>query len=192
MLNREKVGIRIRQVRTQQHKTLRDVESASGFSSTHISEIERGRTSPTIGALIQIAHALDTDPSFFIEERELEQVCLMSQPDRLAPDPKVFDMEGTGIQVESLSHGILGGRLQPYEIQLEPGAEGRVTVMPEPADVCIICLAGSFDLLTGDRAIRFDLEDSLHTVTGEMFGLRNSGAETTRVLLILDPGLSQT
>jgi type IV pilus assembly protein PilB len=54
--------------------TLKNVETLSGLSSTHISEIERGMTSPTIGALIRIAHALKKDPSYFIEERKLIEV----------------------------------------------------------------------------------------------------------------------
>ena len=82
MVSKELVGTRIRQARLGQRKTLKDVEAASGFSSTHISEIERGRTSPTIGALIRIANALDKDPGFFIEERELDEVCITSPENR--------------------------------------------------------------------------------------------------------------
>ncbi|MEZ4648509.1 MAG: helix-turn-helix transcriptional regulator [Candidatus Eisenbacteria bacterium] len=120
MLDKEKVGHRIRQVRTEQQKTLRDVESASGFSSTHISEIERGRTCPTIGALIQIAEALDKDPSYFIEERELQEIVVTNPGRRANVDPNVFDIEGTGILLESLTPGILGGRLIIMEMILEP------------------------------------------------------------------------
>ena len=118
MLDKEKVGHRIRQVRTEQQKTLRDVESASGFSSTHISEIERGRTCPTIGALIQIADALEKDPSYFIEERELQEIVVTSPGRRANVDPNFFDIEGTGILLESLTPGILGGRLMIMEMIL--------------------------------------------------------------------------
>lgn len=190
MLSREVVGMRIRQVRTQQHKTLRDVESASGFSSTHISEIERGRTSPTIGALIQIAHALEKDPSYFIEERELDEVSVTMLNDRPTVDPQVFDMEGTGIQVESLTHGILGGRLHSFEIILEPGAAGVITALPEHADVCLICLSGSFSIRMGDQEIPFETDDSLHAHLEESTELLNPADGVARILMVLDPGMN--
>ena len=190
MLSREVVGMRIRAVRTQQHKTLRDVESASGFSSTHISEIERGRTSPTIGALIQIAHALEKDPSYFIEERELDEVSVTMQNDRPAVDPQVFDMEGTGIQVESLTHGILGGRIQSFEITLEPGAAGVITALPEHADVCLVCLEGAFALRRGEQEISFGMDDSVHAHIVESSELLNPMQETARIFMVLDPGMN--
>jgi quercetin dioxygenase-like cupin family protein len=191
MLSREKVGMRIRQVRQQQHKTLRDVESASGFSSTHISEIERGRTSPTIGALIQIAHALEKDPSYFIEERELDEVRVTTMNQRPAVDPAVFDIMGTGIQVDALTTGILGGRLLGFEITLEPGASGQITRMPDPADVALICASGSLELEAQEAKHRLEEGDSLHAVLDDAVGLSNTGAAVARVIVFLDPGLSQ-
>jgi transcriptional regulator with XRE-family HTH domain len=180
--------MRIRQVRTQQQKTLRDVESASGFSSTHISEIERGRTSPTIGALIQIAHALEKDPSYFIEERELDEVCVTSMQHRPEVDPAVFDMTGTGLLVESLTTGILGGRLMAYELTLHPGAHGRVTRLPEGGDVCLNCIEGSFVLASGGKRLSLERDDSVHANFEDQIEVSNPGSEIVHVLVVLDPG----
>lgn len=188
MLSREKVGMRIRQVRTQLQKTLRDVESASGFSSTHISEIERGRTSPTIGALIQIAHALDKDPSYFIEERELDEVCVTSTNHRPAVDPAVFDMTGTGLSIESLTTGILGGRLLAFEVSLHPGAQGRVTHLPDGGDVCLTCIEGSFRLSSGGKQLVLHRDDSVHANFEDPIEVSNTGPDLARVVVFLDPG----
>jgi transcriptional regulator with XRE-family HTH domain len=191
MLSREKVGMRIRNVRQQQHKTLRDVESASGFSSTHISEIERGRTSPTIGALIQIAHALEKDPSYFIEERELDEIRVTTLNQRPSADASVFDLVGTGIHVDSLTTGILGGRLHGFELTLEPGANGTVSQIPDPVDLAVVCAEGSVELEAQEEMHRLEQGDSLHAVLEEPFALRNSGDAVARLILFMDPGLSQ-
>lgn len=188
MLSREKVGMRIRQVRTQQQKTLRDVESASGFSSTHISEIERGRTSPTIGALIQIAHALEKDPSYFIEERELDEVCVTSMHHRPAVDPAVFDMTGTGLGVENLTTGILGGRLLAFEVSLYPGAQGTVTHLSDGGDMCFTCIEGSIQLTTAGKQLQLNTDDSVHANFDEKLELANPGLGNARVLVVIDPG----
>ena len=42
----EELGRRIRKCRLDSRMTLKAVEQASGLSATHLSEIERGRTSP--------------------------------------------------------------------------------------------------------------------------------------------------
>jgi transcriptional regulator with XRE-family HTH domain len=61
-------------LRSERRLTLKQVESASGLSATHLSEIERGRTSPTIGALLRIARALEKDVSYFIEHEDIYHV----------------------------------------------------------------------------------------------------------------------
>ncbi len=187
MVSKELVGTRIRRVRTGQRKTLKDVEAASGFSSTHISEIERGRTSPTIGALIRIAYALDKDPSFFIEERELEEVCVTSRDDR-PPSVVGVDFAGQGIRLDSLTRGILGGRLLAYELHVEPRAEANVTKLPESGDFCLYGLAGGCELLLAGEWQPFGETDSLHVSVGDgKISLRSTEEQEARVLIIMDP-----
>lgn len=187
MLDKEKVGMRIRQVRTEQQKTLREVESASGFSSTHISEIERGRTCPTIGALVQIAGALGKDPSYFIEERELEEIVVTGSGRRAPVDPRIFDVEGTGLLLESLTPGILGGRLEALEMLLEPGAKGRTRDLPSGIDLALVCLQGLLEVDIDGTTVVFGPDDSAHANVSEGLAFRNSGDEPARILFILDP-----
>ncbi|MFN8548015.1 MAG: XRE family transcriptional regulator [Candidatus Eisenbacteria bacterium] len=188
MLSKERVGSRIRQVRTQQNKTLREVESASGFSSTHISEIERGRTCPTIGALIQIAHALEKDPSYFLEDRELEEISVVSREERQEPEGAMIALRGDGFFVQSLTSGILGGRLRAVEIALEPGADGSIGDLGDGADICVLALEGSFELEAGDRVLAFDPFSSVHSIFEGGFALRNRTETPARALLVIDPG----
>ena len=61
----EELGRRIRKLRIERRMTLKQVEQAAALSATHVSEIERGRTSPTIGALVRIARALQKDTSYY-------------------------------------------------------------------------------------------------------------------------------
>ena len=82
MITKEEIGRRIKKVREEQHLTLKNVEAKAAISATHISEIERGKTSPTIGALIRIADALGKDPAYFIEEEELSDTSFVALEDR--------------------------------------------------------------------------------------------------------------
>jgi len=51
------LGRRIRHLRREQRMTLQDLADATGLSSSMLSLVERGRTSPSIGSLVVIASA---------------------------------------------------------------------------------------------------------------------------------------
>ncbi len=76
------VGKRLKDVRSEMGMTLKDVATSSGMSPTHISEIERGKTSPTVGALRRIAAALGKDTAYFVEDKPLPKVSVVKKEDR--------------------------------------------------------------------------------------------------------------
>ena len=61
------LGKRLRRIRQERGLTLKQIEAKVGVSATHVSEIERGNTSPTIRALERIASALGVAPSYLID-----------------------------------------------------------------------------------------------------------------------------
>ncbi|TPW03856.1 MAG: Cro/CI family transcriptional regulator, partial [bacterium] len=81
-IDRVELGQRLRDARRQSGLTLKDLDQAAGLSATHISEIERGKTSPTIGVLIRIAGALGKDASYFVEPEALPDVSIIRAGDR--------------------------------------------------------------------------------------------------------------
>ncbi len=94
MITKEDLGNRIRLVRKQRTFTLKDLERVSGFSATHISEIERGKTSPTIGALVKIAKALGKETSYFLEEEQLSEIAVVRRNERQALPEEMVKVHG--------------------------------------------------------------------------------------------------
>ena len=58
-LLREAIGDRLRRVRTEQHRTLREVSRVARVSLGYLSEVERGRKEPSSELLAAICAALD-------------------------------------------------------------------------------------------------------------------------------------
>ena len=58
-LLREVIGERLRRVRNDQHRTLREVSRAARVSLGYLSEVERGRKEPSSELLAAICAALD-------------------------------------------------------------------------------------------------------------------------------------
>src|SRR6059036_3950065 len=76
------LGRRIKMLRIAAGLTLKDLEERGGISATHVSEIERGRASPTIGALSRIAVALGVRPALLVEARVLPEATVMRAGER--------------------------------------------------------------------------------------------------------------
>ncbi len=123
----EELGRRIRKLRMESRLTLKQVELASGLSATHLSEIERGRTSPTIGALVRIARALNKDASYFIESEEREDVA------HVKGAVGVHALPG-GAPAEILTPGIPGSRVFAYRVRLDPAKNARITLAATGSD----------------------------------------------------------
>lgn len=123
----EELGRRIRKLRMDMRLTLKQVETASGLSATHLSEIERGRTSPTIGALVRIARALHKDASYFIETEEREDIAQVKGAASTLAFPG-------GAQAELLTPGIPGSRMFAYRVRLGGADGGRIRLAPSQPD----------------------------------------------------------
>jgi transcriptional regulator with XRE-family HTH domain len=52
------IGTRIRQMRSEREFTLQSLADMTGLSASLLSLVERGKTSPSIGTLVAVAHAL--------------------------------------------------------------------------------------------------------------------------------------
>ena len=76
------LGRRIKMQRVSRGLTLKDLEERGGISATHVSEIERGKASPTVGALGRIARALGLRPATLVEPRVLPEVAVLRAADR--------------------------------------------------------------------------------------------------------------
>lgn len=179
MMTKEQLGTRLRAVRKERGLTLKELERVSGFSATHISEIERGKTSPTIGALIRISHALGKDTSFFLEEEQLSEVAVVRRDERQPLPESVAKVKG-----EYLTPGIPGGRLNAYMITLEPGDSRDVVYAPHGGEEGALILSGRVEIRVGDRVFDAEGGDVVHYPCDRQHGLRNLGEEEAQVLLV--------
>ncbi|MCB1422311.1 MAG: helix-turn-helix transcriptional regulator [Nitratireductor sp.] len=65
----EAFGAEVRELRKARQMTLADLAGASGVSVSHLSAIERGSVSPTLGKITQIANGLGVPEEWFFSRR---------------------------------------------------------------------------------------------------------------------------
>lgn len=154
----EEVGKRLKELRRQREMTLKDVAETSGMSPTHISEIERGKTSPTVGALRKIAGALGKDTAFFVEEKPLPRVSVVKKEDReTVLLPGVGD---TFVMAKALTNGIPAGRVKVVMVDHEQG--GVRIPHAHDGEEAILVLKGEARVKVGEEEFTVKPGDCLH------------------------------
>ncbi|MCK4511457.1 helix-turn-helix domain-containing protein [bacterium] len=163
MPTKEEVGQRVRLARFRRDMTLKEVANRSGMSATHISEIERGKTSPTIGALQRIAAALGERPAHFVEEQSSSLAVVVRRKDRTTEYK--CDAANRPMSLERLTADVPWGTLTVIRKTAEPG--DAFERPPALGELVVYCVRGmvrwtvrdeSYVLRDGDT-IQFTLED---------------------------------
>jgi transcriptional regulator with XRE-family HTH domain len=180
MPTKEELGRRIKAVRIERGMTLKEVEVRSGVSMTHTSQIERGMTSPTIGALEKLARALDKTLPYFVEERVVHDVSLVRKDERTQ-----VRQDKNGLTVESLSGGITGGALQLFHVTLSEGAK-ETRRRDHDGEECGIVLRGSIEVGIGEQRHTLRAGDSIHFKGSMPRYIRNAGRTQAEAIWVSD------
>jgi len=177
--DREALGARIKKARKSRGLTLKGVEAAAGISATHVSEIERGKTSPTTGALVRISNALGLPVSFFLEERELGALS------RVAARDHVRESSGSrGSWVERLTTAIAGGRLQAVRVGLAPGESRHPAAHSHRGEEAGLVVAGRLRVQVGAEVFDLERGDAIHYRAGTPHTFSNPGPEEAILLWV--------
>ncbi|MFH1501527.1 MAG: XRE family transcriptional regulator [Candidatus Eisenbacteria bacterium] len=181
----EEVGKRLKDVRREKGLTLKQVAEASGMSPTHISEIERGKTSPTVGALKKIAGALGKDTAFFVEDKPLPRVSVVKKEDR-----ETVLLPGAGdtfITGRALTTGIPAGRVKAVLIDNEEG--GIRASHAHDGEEAVLVLKGEVRVTVGGEEFEVRPGDCLHYSAKVEHAAVFTGAGRNKVLWVtVQPG----
>jgi transcriptional regulator with XRE-family HTH domain len=183
----DELGRRIRKLRLERRMTLKQVEQASGLSATHLSEIERGRTSPTIGALVRIARALERDASYFIEHEERPDIAYQAheKAPAIAPAP--------GVTAEALSPGIPGSRMFPYRLTFAIGGPSELHLKAQEVegDALYMVRRGRLDTQIGDTRLSLGEGDAVQASLMLAHRLRVTEGHGAEVIALLTRSLEE-
>ncbi len=180
MLDKAELGRRVKLERLAKGMTLKQVADASGMSPTHISEIERGRTSPTVGALLRIAKALGKSATYFVEEEELPSVCVVRRHER--SHHVITDGDASIAGVDFLTRGIPAGRLRVMElteIERTP-VEGTL----HEGEEILLVTAGRLRVTVGDEVFELGEGDCIQFRGSVPHRFEKASEEKTRALWI--------
>ena len=171
------LGERVRRLRTSRGVTLKQVEAAVGISATHVSEIERGKTSPTIGALAKIASALKVDMAFLLEDSGGE-VFHVAVPDERA----TLAIADGRLRLTPLSNTEPGIELSVFEVTIRSGE----AVNPRPSrrwgEEVVIGIGGVLEVSLEGRVDSVRAGETVHVRGNGVLRFRSLAEGAARVI----------
>jgi len=181
------MGRRVRSLRAERRLTLKQVEEASGLSATHLSDIERGRTSPTIGVLTRIARALKRDVAYFVEPEERSDVAHLPC-ERLAGYTTAC-----GTRVDQLTPGVPGSSLFAYRLSLgaPPTHPFTLASREPPGEVLYFVRQGRVKISFGEMHLVLGPGDATQGLLGHDHKMHALGNGPAQVIALLTQGIER-
>lgn len=188
IVSNEELGRRVRRLRAERRLTLKQVEETCGLSATHLSEIERGRTCPTIGALTRIARALGRAASYFVEAEELPDVA------HLPREQLAGFMTACGTCVEPLTSGVPGSHLFAYRLSLAAPPAGPFTLAAQehPGEALYFVRQGLVETVFGETRLTLAAGDAAQGRLSYDHALRALEGNPAEVVALLTRRIEET
>ena len=176
------IGRNIRTRRQSLGLSLDALASASGVSSTMLSEVERARKNPTVKLAYQIARALGCTLTDLLESRPPTPVAVTRAAER-----RTLVEPNTGVERHALASSLLDQHLElvwyslpPHQSTDELGAN-----VPGLVELCTV-LSGAAEVVLGGKAHLLEPGDTISYGPQTTTEYRNPGDEPAEILLIID------
>ena len=171
----ESVGRKIKQVRTQKKIPLDTMANETGFSIDYLKEIEAGNKIPPVGALLQIARALEIDSTFFLREQAT------ARQDRVRAYTKRTD----NYAYTTLTPGAENKHLKAFKVSIEPMQDHEGVGYQHEGEEFVYVLQGSVEIAVGEHINVLDEGDSLHFNSGIRHRMRNISDTRADMLVVV-------
>jgi transcriptional regulator with XRE-family HTH domain len=175
------LGERLRKLRSARELSLRDLADQSGLTASFISQVERGRASPSIASLARLAEVLEVNVGHFFEPAP-PTGRLVRRDER-----RTIRLRGLG-EVDEYATADPAGRLQVAISTFEVG--GRSAEEPfvhESDEECILVLEGLLEVVVGGDRYTLEAGDAVTYSPQTPHLARNVGSLPAKAIFVLTP-----
>lgn len=169
------IGAKIRSARARKKMPLERVANETGLSVDFLKEIEAGRAMPPVGALLQIARALEIDSAALLKESDsaLERR-IRAQTKRTA-----------NYAYTTLTPGAENKHLKAFRVVIDARKEHAGVDYHHEGEEFVYVLAGKIEVTVGDHVNRLAAGDSLHFNSGIPHKLKSVSDERAELIVVI-------
>ena len=173
------IGIRLKELREKRKVSMRTLATQSGLSANALSMIERGKTSPSVSTLYKLADALGVSiTAFFGPQSEKQQIIFLKSDART----RIPFTRGV---FEGLGGERFVGRVEPFVLTLESGANSGPHTMAHTGHEFVFCLRGELEYTVERNIYRMSPGDSILFAAQLTHKWKNPGRTVTNALVVL-------
>jgi transcriptional regulator with XRE-family HTH domain len=175
-----RVAEALRSFRREQHLSLDDLSARSGVSRAALSQIEGGRTNPTLAVLWKIAVGLEVPFHDLLGAKADETVLVLH-----AGDAQPLRSADGRTESRLLSPGGSGTDTEVYELRLQPRAVHRSDAHARGTSETLVVLTGSLRLAVADMAYDLVAGDSVFFRADVGHAYENRSTRETRCMNVI-------
>lgn len=181
----ENVGKKIKDLRSNQNMTLKDLSAKTNLSIGFLSQLERGLTTVAIDSLGIIARALNVNLSYFIEETKPHKNVIIRSYEK-----EVFQVENNQFIHYHLTNDTKDKNLLPRLIEILPtNTEEEVILYQHEGEEFVHVLEGILTLYINDDKQNLYPGDSAHYSSTILHNWTNHTNRTVKILTVHTPNV---
>ncbi len=148
------IGGLLKAKRLEMGFTLQELADRSELSAAFLSQAERGKATPSIVSLINIAAALDTDVNYFLTPPEPTSLV------RRADDPRYVDIDSPVIY-KRIDAQLRNQKMNALLMEMPPGT-GLPAVHRDEGEDFFYVISGEVEYVLGDEKFVLKAGDAAH------------------------------
>lgn len=175
-----RIGERLRELRLASNLSIRALAIKSGLSIHTITQIEKEKTSPSVSALYKLTDALGVSVAafFFNGETSHKQTIFLKADERSR-------MSFTRGMIEGLGGETFVGRIEPFLLTLESGANSGPQSISHTGYEFVFCLRGELEYQVENQIYMLAPGDSLLFEAHLNHRWRNPGRTVVNALVTI-------
>lgn len=177
------VGVNIKKLRDEQGLTLRALAKKLGISASFLSQVESGKSSPSLSTLKNISDALSTTIGSLIGESQVVE----NNPIVKANERKHIQEVGKGISLYLLTSREANKQMEPLLFKLKEGATSGGRSYKHFGQEFVLVLKGSIEITLNDIAYILKKGDSIYFNSSVPHAFKNIGKEDAEAVWVVTP-----
>jgi len=172
---KESIGKKIKRVRAGKNVPLERIANETGFSVDYLKEVESGQAIPPVGAILQIARAL-----------EIDSASLLKEPgSRLEKRIKTLTRRTDNYAYKTLTPGAESKHLKAFKVVIDAQQEHKGVGYHHEGEEFDYVLTGKIQVTVGNHVNTLSAGDCLHFNSGIPHKLRSVSDERAELIVVI-------
>lgn len=181
----ENIGKKIKDLRTSQNLTLKDLSTKTNLSIGFLSQLERGLTTIAIDSLSNIAEVLQVNLSYFLEGTKINK-----KPILRSYEKEVFQVENNQFIHYHLTNDKSDKSMLPRLIEILPtNSKEDIATYQHEGEEFIYVLEGILTLFINNEQQELYPGDSAHYNSNVVHNWANNTNKTVKILTVHTPNM---